>query len=254
MKLPAYSALAVEDLYCRFSVESESYFPAIAKVQTALGYLIIEIGYTYAMSEHQYIIEEQLEKLRDAAHKTNDGRPLGRKLRDEVLATMLFDTGLRAREALSVKPDGMIRLDDDELVLPGDLQKDYPTDSSPSTATLELDRSGVGLTRLLRNYLSSDWYQDQDSPYLFPSRQSDSISHESVNNILRRLAREADVRPYRTDGERGDPSDLTAHDFRHSVANWMLADDSNRLIDVRNRLRHQSIQTTERVYEHFVRR
>ncbi|MCW8172101.1 hypothetical protein D8S78_03385 [Natrialba swarupiae] len=34
----------------------------------------------------------------------------------------------------------------------------------------------------------------------------------------------------------------------------MLADPDTRLIDVRNRLRHRSITTTERVYEHYQRR
>jgi len=42
--------------------------------------------------------------------------------------------------------------------------------------------------------------------------------------------------------------------LRHSLASYMLKDETTRLIDVRNRLRHRSVQTSERVYEHFQRR
>jgi integrase/recombinase XerD len=46
--------------------------------------------------------------------------------------------------------------------------------------------------------------------------------------------------------------DVTPHALRHSVAYRMLhEEDENTLYDVRNRLRHRSLQTTERVYDHF---
>jgi len=45
---------------------------------------------------------------------------------------------------------------------------------------------------------------------------------------------------------------VTPHALRHSVAYRMLhEEDGNTLYDVRNRLRHRSLQTTERVYDHF---
>ena len=51
----------------------------------------------------------------------------------------------------------------------------------------------------------------------------------------------------------GESDDVTAHTLRHSVAWRMLrAEESNTLYDVRNRLRHASILTTERLYDHFV--
>lgn len=55
-------------------------------------------------------------------------------------------------------------------------------------------------------------------------------------------------------GGAGEPSDVTPHTLRHSVAYRMLNhEDGNTLYDVRNRLRHSSIQTTEKVYDHFDR-
>jgi integrase/recombinase XerC/integrase/recombinase XerD len=47
---------------------------------------------------------------------------------------------------------------------------------------------------------------------------------------------------------------VTPHTLRHSVAYRMLnVEEANTFYDVRNRLRHASIQTTERVYDHIDR-
>ncbi len=55
------------------------------------------------------------------------------------------------------------------------------------------------------------------------------------------------------DGSCGDASDVTPHALRHSVAYRMMnTEDGNTLSDVRNRLRHRSIQTTERVSDHII--
>lgn len=79
------------------------------------------------------------------------------------------------------------------------------------------------------------------------------MTTQTIRDTVEALAVEADVTVYRTDGEPAEPLELHPHALRHSLANYMLADESNRLIDVRNRLRHHSIQTTERMYEHFQR-
>lgn len=205
------------------------------------------------MTVHQHIVESQTEDMRDAARVINEGRPLGRQIRDEVIVVMLYDLGLRNDELRGIKPDGMIRLNQGELYLPSSVQKGYPySDKEPDPATLEMGRSGLRVTRLLRDYLSSDWYQAQESEYLLPTRQSDQISEEGLRQVVRRLAVEADVQPYRTDGERGEPEDLTPHDIRHSIGNWMLRDGYT-MTNLRNRLRHQHLSTTERVYEHYRR-
>jgi integrase/recombinase XerC/integrase/recombinase XerD len=72
--------------------------------------------------------------------------------------------------------------------------------------------------------------------------------------MARKVAEVAGVRPHLVDGGRGEPSDVTPHTFRHSVAYRMIREEGQRLIDVRDRLRHSSTQTTEQVYEHFKRR
>jgi len=60
--------------------------------------------------------------------------------------------------------------------------------------------------------------------------------------------------PYKLDGSRGDAGDVTPHALRHGVAYRMMnEEEDNTLYDVRNRLRHRSIQTTERIYDHLLK-
>ena len=185
---------------------------------------------------------EQVEAMRDAAHQGRHGQ------RDDALVILLYDTGLRRAECAAVDQD-MIDLDDETLRIPPGIQKDYPNDRTPDPVTFELDRSGdLRTVRTLRAYMST---QKPHPPALFPSRTSDRMTGKGINDVVKRLAERADVRPYLQDG-RGDPADVSAHTLRHSVAYRMLRiEGGNTLYDVRNRLRHASIQTTERNYDHF---
>ena len=77
------------------------------------------------------------------------------------------------------------------------------------------------------------------------------MSGKGLNDVVKRTAARAGIEPYHYGG-RGDPDDVTAHTLRHSVAWRMLrSEDGNTLYDVRNRLRHATILTTERRYDHF---
>ncbi len=72
--------------------------------------------------------------------------------------------------------------------------------------------------------------------------------------MLHKIAEAAKVRPYKIDGSRGDAGDVTPHALRHGVAYRMInEEDDNTLYDVRNRLRHRSIQTTERIHDHLLK-
>ncbi|MGB9986050.1 tyrosine-type recombinase/integrase [Salarchaeum japonicum] len=166
--------------------------------------------------------------------------------RNDALIALLADTGLRVGEAVAVDVS-MIDFEDGVLMLPADIQKSYPNDNSPDYTEIEL--AGETL-RTLRTYLSNRW---KDPEALFPSRQSDRMTTESVRNVVRDAATDAEIEPYTVEGL-GDPTDVTPHALRHSVAYRMMnREDGNTLYDVRNRLRHRSIQTTERVYDHLDR-
>jgi len=193
-------------------------------------------------SNIHWLKPDQVEAMRDAAHEGAHGP------RDDAILTLLYDTGLRRGELAAVDR-AMLDLEEDQLRIPASIQKDYPNDNTPSPATFRLDRAGnLRTVRTLRTWLG---VRDDKSAALFPSRKSDRLTGKGINDVVQRAARRAEIAPISYDG-RGDPRDVTAHTLRHSVAWRMLrAEDGNSLYDVRNRLRHATILTTEREYDHF---
>lgn len=189
-----------------------------------------------------WLKSDQIEAMRDAAYEGLLGH------RDEALIALLYDTGLRRAE-LAALDRAMLDLDDDLLRIPVRIQKDYPTDRTPDPVTFELDRTGdLRTVRTLQSYLST---LDGEPNALFPSRTADRITGKGVNDVVKRAAERAEIRPLLYEG-RGEPGDVSAHTLRHSVAYRMLREEEgNTLYDVRNRLRHASILTTERNYDHF---
>jgi integrase/recombinase XerC/integrase/recombinase XerD len=169
--------------------------------------------------------------------------------RNEAIITLMYDTGLRVGELVQLDVE-MLRDDFSTLYLPGNVQKDYPNESSPSAVSIELDPDNqLRTVRILRSYINNRY---KNGPGLFPSRVSDYMTTQAVRDMVSDVAAEAEVRPYRLNGTRGTPSDVTPHALRHSVAYRMLHhQEGYTLYEVRNRLRHRSIQTTERVYDHF---
>ena len=194
----------------------------------------------------------QVRDLRRAAQRPET--PAYLRDRNEAIVATLYDTGLRVGELVALDVD-FVHLDEDEpyLALPGSIQKDYPTDDSPRYTEIRLgvDDATYDTPARLRSYLDGRW---KESPALFPSRQADRMTTEAVRQLVASLAEAADVRPHTVAGRRGDPGDVTPHVLRHSVAYRLLHDEEGyTLYDVRNRLRHATIQTTERVYDHFDR-
>ncbi|QLD84791.1 site-specific integrase [Natronomonas halophila] len=192
-------------------------------------------------SNISWLKADQVEAMRDAAHEGRHGP------RDDAIVTLLYGTGLRRGEIAQVDRD-MLDLEEEQLRIPSGIQKDYPNDNTPSPATFDLDPSGdLRTVRTHRVYLSD---HDGDDA-LFPSQKSPRMTGKAINDVVKRLAERAGVEPYTYAG-RGSAKDVTAHTLRHSVAWRMLRyEDRNTLYDVRNRLRHSSILTTERKYDHF---
>lgn len=185
----------------------------------------------------------QVEALRDAAYEGRHGP------RDDAIVTLLYDTGLRRGELARVDRD-MVDLDTGELRIPPQIQKDYPNENAPDPATFALDQSGdLRTVRTLRAHVAAA----RESVALFPSQKATRMTGKGINDVVKRLAARAEVEPYTYSG-RGEPADVSAHTLRHSLAWRMLrAEDGNTLYDVRNRLRHATILTTERQYDHFQR-
>jgi integrase/recombinase XerC/integrase/recombinase XerD len=175
-------------------------------------------------------------------------RPDYLQQRDDAIITLMYDAGLRVGELVSLDVDHL-RDENTALYLPTHVQKDYPTEGSPPPATIAL---AADTARTLSAYLANRW---KDTDALFPSRSSERISEQGVRDMLKVVAEEAGVRPYHVDGGRREPSKVTPHSLRHGVAYRMMnVEGGYTFYDVRNRLRHRSIQTTERIYDHLMER
>ena len=185
---------------------------------------------------------DQVEQLRDTALTTG---ATYLQDRNEILIAVLYEVGLRNAELVALDVDDF-DLENRELYLPSEKQKQYPSENHvPPPRYLDLSRE---LSRDLRRYFNNRW---KESEAVFPSRQSDRMTTQSVRNMVRRLSETAGIEPFLESGGRGEPGEVTPHTLRHSVAYRMLRVEGKRLVDVRDRLRHSSIQTTEQIYEHF---
>lgn len=183
----------------------------------------------------------QIEEMRNATVANSADYLVGR---NDALIAFLADTGLRVGECVAVDVD-MVDLDDGILTVPAEIQKDHAKGKGPKTVRMKLSGDTV---RPLQTYLNNRW---KESEALFPSRQSDRITTESVRNIVSNAAENAEIEPYTING-RGEPSDVTPHTLRHSLAYRMMnREGGNTFYAVRSRLRHTSISTTERIYDHF---
>lgn len=174
-----------------------------------------------------------------------------RSLRDrnELIILLMYDTGLRCNELTTIERDDIV-LDagDEHVYLPGDKQKDYPIDdASPSDVPIEfhLDETGIKL----KSYLSKERWRESD--YLFPSESSDHISNRQVRNLIKKIAIEAGVEPQSPGAGTERPDDVSPHTLRHSLAYRMLIVEDYTMVELKKRLRHTSIKTTDQIYTHL---
>jgi len=192
--------------------------------------------------EQIWVKPEQVEELRTTIYEV---RPDYLQQRDDAIVVVLYDGGLRVCELSSLNV-GDLSLGERTITLSPGQQKSYPTGGEPSRASITLSADS---TRTLRSYLNNRW---KDTKALFPSRESSRIGEQGIRDLVACLAEEAGIYPYvGGGGRRTIPDELHPHAFRHSVAYRMIRREGKQLDDVKRRLRHQSILTTERAYSHF---
>ncbi len=173
----------------------------------------------------------QLDALRTAVYRCRSDYLQGR---DDTIFTLMYNTSVRVGELVAIDTEHL-REDNLVLYLPAHIQKDYPTNNSPDAARLGL---ASDTTRTVTSYLSRRW---KDTTALFPLRSSERLTTEAVRNMLQRVAAEAGAEPFHRNGSCGEPSNVTPHALRGSVAYRMMnIEDRNTLYDVRNRLRRCS--------------
>jgi len=154
----------------------------------------------------KYLDQPQLEALFRVAK--------ARPLRDRLLVTLCYRYGLRISEALALRTEDVnLRRGEIRVVgLKGGAERVYAI--------------GRDILPLLRKYRAT-------GPFLFASRESDSLSRTQAWNLVVGMMREA-----------GIPAGYGPHSLRHSLGVHML-DAGLALEHVKDALRHASIRSTE---------
>lgn len=191
----------------------------------------------------------QVQALRDACYSDDFAGYL--RSRNDAIIALLYDAGLRPTELVSLTVE-MFDPNDSVIRLPSSVQKQHPKGEGPRPTTIRLaeDDFTSDTVRTLQQYLNDRW---KDSQFLFPSRQAKAMRTRSLRNMVKDVAVKADVKPHVGFQGAGKPQDVSPYTLRHSVAYRLLSarDDDTTMYDVRNRLRHGSLKTTEKHYDFF---
>lgn len=183
-----------------------------------------------AETDVRYIEKEQYEKM------VSGDLPI----RDEIVIRLLWNTGVRASEAVNIKLENVDR--DERALVVGDAK-----DETGTRRVFYSRRMG----RRLREYLDRGGRDSQigaiDSPYLLVSRRVEQMGSQRVNIIVRERAEEVGIqRTVYTDQDGRERNLVTAHTMRHSFATHRVKQgmDISLLSDL---LGHDSLDST-RIY------
>lgn len=149
------------------------------------------------------------------------------RLRDKVLFRLIFETGLRAGEALSLHVEDLdLAKDDERLSVLGKGQK---------RRTLLLD--DPRLVTLLRKYLKETGYQHGPLFRAAKNGTGGSISYQAAQGLWQGYCEQA-----------GLQQTITLHQLRHTHATE-LVNNGISLSTIKKRLGHANLQTTLRYAE-----
>jgi integrase/recombinase XerD len=176
-----------------------------------------------------YLTSEQVEGLVENVRSP--------KLRNELIVRLLFQTGLRCGELVNTRID------------------DIDTDSREIRVhSKKSHRNRVVYYQPSLDVLMNQWlnggYRDSlvpasDSPYLFPTYQSEKISEYTITKIVSNAAEEMGIQEvYSTDMNGHERHKITAHTLRHSFAVAALKGGMN-LRSLQKSLGHSKLETTE---------
>lgn len=164
--------------------------------------------------ERDYLTEEEVEKIIKAID--ND--------LIQLIATFLFNTGLRISECLNLKLEDVDFEKRTILVVQGKGRKDR-------IVPLNDD-----LHHLLENYVTH-WREGHKSNYFFSTKKTGSISYSHVNTTIRKSARKIGIN-----------KKVTCHVLRHSFASALVRNNVN-LVHIQKLLGHESLAVTS-IYTH----
>lgn len=149
------------------------------------------------------------------------------KLRDRVLFRLIFETGLRAGEAVALHVEDLdLRQDDEHMSVLGKGQK-------RRTVLLD-DRS---LVALLKKYLKETGYKNGPLFRAEKNGTGDGLGYHAAQELWKGYSKKAGIR-----------EKITLHQLRHTHATELINDGVS-LTTIKRRLGHANMQTTLRYAE-----
>lgn len=165
--------------------------------------------------ERNYLTEEEVE----ATIEEIDNRLI------KLMATFLFNTGLRISECRNLKLDDLDFKERMIHVRQGKGKKDRVVPMNTKLYDLLLD-------------YKDNWRDAYTSDYFFGTRKTGSISYPHVNSIIRNAAKKAGIK-----------KQVSCHILRHSFASALVKKNVG-LVQIQKLLGHESLAVTS-IYTHI---
>ncbi|ELZ40414.1 site-specific recombinase xerd [Halorubrum tebenquichense DSM 14210] len=187
-------------------------------------------------TDKRYIEKEEFEEIRKSA----------RNLRDELLIQLLWDTGVRASEAIKIKKSD-INFEE---------QKIKVQNAKEQKNTEQTDRPvyySKRLSLLLRKWINNGHREsymytgsEKDEGHLLVTNQSPRMAVNRVNEIVKETIKRSSVdnEILYTDVSGAKRHKYTSHAFRHSFAVHRVKQGCP-IIYLRDMLNHSTIEQTE---------
>lgn len=165
------------------------------------------------------------EDVQSLLNQPDPGRPLG--LRDKAMIELLYATGVRVSELISLQTH-MVNLEGDYLTVKG------------KGAKVRMIPFGKWAREILQRYLKEvrpKFSRGRSSPFLFLTRSGKALTRQGFWKLIRRYALAA-----------GIEKKVSPHTLRHSFATHLLEGGAD-LRSVQSMLGHADISTTQ-IYTH----
>ena len=154
--------------------------------------------------------------------------------RDKAIICTLFGAGLRISELLTLE---LINYDPDNSTI--EIIGKGRAKDEPESITLP-DQSN----NHIKAYLKQRQLHNRGCKYLFCSLNDKQLTRQTVNNIIKKIAKEYDKR-----NNKNIAPKVSTHSFRHSLARYCLVNLGLPISKVKDMLRHSNIETTAKYLE-----
>lgn len=167
------------------------------------------------------------------------------KVRNRVLIKLAYHTGMRVSELCH------IRLEDIGFAWEGEPREiSVPSVTSKSGRDIPVaykDTLDTDLRRWVEGGLRKAVPYADESDYLFPTKQSERISRETVRTVVRQAADNANLnRDIYTDKAGNTRTKVSPHILRHSMAVNTLKEGTLNVRELQEFLGHSDLETTEK--------